>query len=227
MSKWEKCRPRKLDPAEETSEEIRAEWKEFIRRGCQQLGQTFGLGFKPDLCQIFTENPSEDCLFNYQRRDNSGSNGAGMGEGPDDLLTPLARHKRDRNEWRTRYRPPDRASVAYEANLWPVGLDAADYKANIFFRCFVLRVFSKCREAKTTEIQRWIEITRIDHFSRSLPFTIFFDTCSMLIDRGIFQSIIKYRFACVRWKRNIHSRIGINVKRFMLLRRLNFLPRKS
>lgn len=119
------------------------------------------------------ENPSEDCLFNYQRRDNSGSNGAGMGEGPDDLLTPLARHKRDRNEWRTRYRPPDRASVAYEANLWPVGLDAADYKANIFFRCFVLRVFSKCREAKTTEIQRWIEITRIDDFSRSLPFTIF------------------------------------------------------
>lgn len=120
---------------------------------CQQLGQTFGLGFKPDprdLCQIFTrsEIPSEDCLFNYQRRDNSGS--ARMG-GPDDLLTPLARHKRDRNEWRTRYRPPNRASVAYEANLWPIGLDAADYKANIFFRYFAavsLRVFRMSRRVR-------------------------------------------------------------------------------
>ena len=169
---------------------------------CQQLGQTFGLGFKPDprdLCQIFTrsEIPSEDCLFNYQRRDNSGS--ARMG-GPDDLLTPLARHKRDRNEWRTQYRPPNRASVAYEANLWPIGLDAADYKANIFFRYFAAvacfpSVATRSQEQYNRRYRPWL----------STFFDIYMFDLSVLrsIDRPIFQSIIEYRFARVRWKRNI------------------------
>lgn len=196
---------------------------------CQQLGQTFGLGFKPDprdLCQIFTrsEIPSEDCLFNYQRRDNSGS--ARMG-GPDDLLTPLARHKRDRNEWRTRYRPPNRASVAYEANLWPIGLDAADYKANIFFRYFAavsLRVFRMSRRVRKNNT-----IVVIVHGFRLFSIYIYVRFIRPTLDRQT-HFPINYRISfCSRTMKEKYTRgrKGMDVKRFMLLRWLNFLPRKS
>lgn len=96
---------------------------------------------RPD-SQIFAryspEIPSEDCLFNYQRRDNSGSVEWGG-------LTICWRHWLDTNAIETSgelgYRP-NREPLLPTKGISDL-LHAVDYKANIFFRYFAV-ILQEC-----------------------------------------------------------------------------------
>lgn len=124
--------------------------------------------------------------------------------GPDDLLTPLARHKRDRNEWRTRVSSAEQClrclrsqSLTHWTGRGQITRQIFSFDISPLFYSFTETLSRRVRKGNTIRRRR-VEITGSISLDRS-PLSTFFNThVRLVIDTAIFQSIISF---CLRTTR--------------------------